>query len=119
MKDIILKKAVPQSTVKDWVSSIAFIHDPTEDMLDATKELLQKTYFDHHIALGISALMRTYCAQHPSCLEENEKVYSSVLFLEKIAQESYRKNVKDRRIHDDVSKKYVTYFSILYTRVGQ
>lgn len=102
MKNIILKKSVPDSTVNDWVSSIAFISDPTAEMLEASSELLQKSNFNHHIVLGVSSIMHTYCAEHSTCLVENEAVYSSVLYLENKIQQS-KQNLRERKNQDDVS----------------
>lgn len=102
MKDIIIKKSVPENTVSDWVSAISFIPTPTDDMLDSASELLQSTNFNHHVVLSMSSLMHTYCEMHFNCFENNAGVYSGVQFLEKAVMDFYQQNITRRTVHDDV-----------------
>lgn len=103
MRDIIVKKSVPDNTVKEWISALTFVPDPNAEMLDAASDILEKTVYNHHIVLGVSSLMRTYCAKHPSCRYDNQGVFSTVMFLEKLVEDYRLKDLKDRKIHDDVS----------------
>ncbi|KYB29704.1 hypothetical protein TcasGA2_TC031518 [Tribolium castaneum] len=71
MKDIILKRGVPESTIKDWMMSLAFIPRPDDGMMEAAAALLQQKPFDASIAFSVTALTHTYCSQRSDCIETN------------------------------------------------
>lgn len=103
MKDIILQNTISKNLINEWVSTIAFISDPTAEMMIAANDLLQKPNFDHKTALSVSALIHTYCSKNTKCRDENIGVHESVQYLENIVQESLTKNITDRQSQDDVS----------------
>lgn len=103
MKDIILQNAISKNLINEWVSTMAFISDPTAEMLIAANDLLQRPIFNHKTALSVSALIHTYCSKNTKCRDEDIGVQESIQYLENIIQESLKKNITDRQSHDDVS----------------
>ncbi|KAJ8968085.1 hypothetical protein NQ317_002630 [Molorchus minor] len=100
MKDIILKEPISESTVNEWLASIAFIGSPDADMMKASLQLLRTKTFTPNIALSVSSLTHTYCIQHTNCID-NDSVYSIVQYLESYLQEIIKRNI-DRTTYDNI-----------------
>lgn len=101
MKDIILKRGVQESTIKDWMMSLAFIPRPDDDMMQAASELLQQKPFDESIAFGVTALTHTYCSQHSQCIE-TVSINTIVEEIENTIINLYDRKQFDRETQDQV-----------------
>lgn len=44
MKDIILKRSLPENTLNEWVMSMAFIARPVKDILATVAQLFKKNH---------------------------------------------------------------------------
>lgn len=98
MKDIILRKEIPQSTVEDWLFTIAFIPRPDENMIEPMAELLKQGYNEPSISLTVSALTRSYCVQNKDCIY-NDAVRDILSLLQDRVLSLYK---RDKRTRDDV-----------------
>lgn len=104
MKDLILKEAISESTVSQWLTAIAFIPDPDESIIEAASELLQNIEFSSNFAFSISSLTHTYCIQRSECHKESG-VIKILQYLESYFRENYQ-NVTNKQVLDNVSTKY-------------
>ncbi|XP_076260910.1 apolipoprotein lipid transfer particle isoform X2 [Rhynchophorus ferrugineus] len=67
MKDIILAGNVDNNTINDWMMSLAFIRNPSEDMMKSALVILNEKQFSSTVALSIASLTHTYCNVHVDC----------------------------------------------------
>lgn len=102
MKDIILKEKVPESTVNEWVLSMAFITYPDENMLEVTMNLLEKHKFSPVIALSVSSLTHSYCIHHSNC-QDTDAVSSILRYLEDHFLKLMKTNYRNRETYDEAS----------------
>lgn len=101
MRDIILKERVPESTVNEWVLSIAFIPYPDENMLEVAMNLLEGT-FSPVIALSVSSLTHSYCIHHSNC-QNTDSVSSIIRHLEDHFLKLMKTNYLHRETYDEAS----------------
>lgn len=81
MKEIISNGEVPESTVNEWVISIAFTSRPDDDTMEVSARLLEEQTFSPNIALSVASLSHTYCRLYPDC-RNNQAVSTIVQYLE-------------------------------------
>ncbi|XP_030755989.1 uncharacterized protein LOC115882214 [Sitophilus oryzae] len=67
IKDIIIAGTVPESTVNDWMLSLAFIRNPNEDMMESSLIILKEKQFSRTVALSVASLTHTFCNLHSDC----------------------------------------------------
>ncbi|CAH0561935.1 unnamed protein product [Brassicogethes aeneus] len=105
MKEIMLKESltIPESTKKEWISSIAFTTKPDKNMMEITAGLLLgEKSFSHDLALSISTLTHTYCKLLDDCADD-DSVQAIVQYLEdKIRQFYYDPENNDREIQESL-----------------
>lgn len=89
MKDIISRRGVPETTVKEWMFGIALIARPDENMLKPLSELLREKYSDAHVTLAISSLTHTFCVQNSDC-ETNQHAADIIKYVEERTLNAYR-----------------------------
>lgn len=102
MKEIIVKKGIPEDTINEWIVSISFIPRPDNDMLKAVADLLNSESFHPNVALGVSSLVHTYCKENGNC-KENENIKRIESYLQNKISELINKGTKDRITKDNVT----------------
>lgn len=103
MKDIILADDVPQTTVEDWLFTMAFIPRPDENMIEPMAELLEKRINEPSVSLSVSAITRSYCVQNKNCFY-NDAVREILQLLENRVVTVYETDKKNRENVDNVCK---------------
>jgi len=81
MKDIILKKGVPQDVVHDWLLALSFIPRPDLQTVSIITPLLKWDKADTQFFLSVSAVVRSYCKWNSNCATQAE-VANIISFLE-------------------------------------
>ncbi|XP_074643894.1 uncharacterized protein LOC141900764 [Tubulanus polymorphus] len=64
--DLINRKHVKDSEADAWLSSLAFVKNPTKDMISPVAALLQREP-TKNVYLSVSAMVNTYCKTHSDC----------------------------------------------------
>ncbi|XP_056647213.1 uncharacterized protein LOC130451874 [Diorhabda sublineata] len=100
MKDIVVEKSVPESTIKDYISAIGSTSAPNNEMMDVAMSLLQETKF-YLSALSVASLTHTYCNQHTDCRNENV-VLSIMEFYENHFRELFQQQPFNRTTNDEI-----------------
>ncbi|XP_023229314.1 uncharacterized protein LOC111629660 [Centruroides sculpturatus] len=65
MKEMIERNEVASSEAEFWMTSLAFITNPTSDMINTLTPLLDGRY--EQALLGVSGLIHTFCQSNPDC----------------------------------------------------
>ncbi|KAH1029523.1 hypothetical protein HUJ05_002749, partial [Dendroctonus ponderosae] len=101
MKDIILADTISESTLEDWMSSLAFIPNPDRSMMESALVILTDKPFSTNIALSIASLAHTFCTTVPNC-ERVTALYSIVEYFENFLSDLLEENTDDRIIQDKI-----------------
>lgn len=99
MKDIILAGTIPESTLEDWMASLAFLPNPDRNMMESALVILTKKPFSTNIALSIASLAHTFCSTVPNC-ERVTALYSIVEYYENFLLDLLEESTDDRIIQD-------------------
>lgn len=83
MKDQIVKGLVPKETVSKWMTSLAFLVRPDEEMVDAAYALMEygRDNPNPDFTLTPTAVAHTFCKYHEECIE-NESIVKMLESLE-------------------------------------
>lgn len=109
MKDIILRRAVPETTANEWMLAIALTPIPDASMLEAAYELLRARK-DASTVFSASSLAYTYCKQNEDCRWVDASVDGIIQLLEDRATEAYDSHKTDRVTQETV--KFVCFFRV-------
>ncbi|XP_041360319.1 uncharacterized protein LOC121376501 [Gigantopelta aegis] len=81
MRQMILSQAVDTNQANMWLTSLAFIQNPTREMLEEIEPLMEFTNVKAKARLSISSLVNNYCNNHATCSDDRE-VMKIILDLE-------------------------------------
>ncbi|XP_043197116.1 uncharacterized protein LOC122367779 [Amphibalanus amphitrite] len=70
MKDMILAGLVNEETTDRWMTSLAFVHEPSVEMVAAVAPLLEARDVRRQTLLGVSSLVHHYCKTNVDCIDE-------------------------------------------------
>lgn len=103
MKTLILENQIKDTTVDEWMMSIALIPYPDGNTMEYVHELLNARINTTTVALGVSTLTFTYCKNSPGC-EYETKIQGIVEALEGKVMRAYtdEANRNSRRNQEEV-----------------
>jgi len=71
MREMIVNNVVTDTQASMWLTSLAFIREPTKEMLSELKPLLETELPSRKAALSISSLVNSYCRQRADCSDDD------------------------------------------------
>ena len=83
MRDMILNGRVNEETTDRWMTSLAFVHDPSVEMVAAVAPLLEDRNARRQTLLGVSSMVHHYCKLNTDCVRE-APVNAAVTSLERV-----------------------------------
>lgn len=92
MKDIILKGDILENTAREWITSMAFIRRPDNDIMEALVQLLHAKEFEPSIIFSITALTHSFCQQNQNCLTTNLATLKIIEFIQNKIIEYYEED---------------------------
>ncbi|WAR23117.1 APLP-like protein [Mya arenaria] len=72
MKTLVSNEDVTGKMADMWIASIAFVSNPTIQMIKYAKELLGLPSFETRVLLPLSSMVQSYCRVNPLCVEVEE-----------------------------------------------
>nr|UEK51469.1 MTTP-like protein [Parasacculina yatsui] len=71
MRDSVLNNDISQAEQDRFLISLAFVHEPSLDMVKALTPLLAVDDVSKQTLLGVSSLVHEYCKKNPACIDED------------------------------------------------
>ncbi|XP_037094876.1 LOW QUALITY PROTEIN: uncharacterized protein LOC119114923 [Pollicipes pollicipes] len=97
MGDLMSRRAVPEEAADRWMTALAFVHEPSLEMVAALAPLLGEADVRRQTLLGVSSLVHHYCEQHADCAEQ-AAVQQAIRQLEAMLGSGCRSNSEDEEL---------------------
>ncbi|XP_050313934.1 apolipophorins [Anthonomus grandis grandis] len=101
MKDRIKAKLVPEDTLTDWMSTLAFIPNPDKEMLEAALIILKEKQYQSNVAFSVASLTHTYCTLHKDC-QKTYEVQEVVKYFESELKDLMLNDILERVVQDKI-----------------
>ncbi|XP_076440191.1 uncharacterized protein LOC143279842 [Babylonia areolata] len=72
MADLLTSEEIKDSQATFWLTSLAFLSNPTKEMISAVQPLLSSQKRQQDALLPVSSLVNNYCEQHTDCMQHEE-----------------------------------------------
>lgn len=72
MADLLISSEVKDTQATFWLTSLAFVPNPTKDMLAAVKPLLSTNKTQADSMLAVSSMVNNYCEEHAQCDQDSD-----------------------------------------------
>lgn len=111
----IIKNSVNNDIAQKWLTSMSFLPRPDDQMLASLYKMLEANYTnsDPTFIFAPTAVVHTYCRNHPDCIE-NQQVQKFVKLLESITMEYLNKDLSIRANREKVHFDYYYFLSTVF-----
>lgn len=99
----IIKNSVNNDIAQKWLTSMSFLARPDDQMLASLYNMFEAKYTDSDptFIFAPTAVVHTYCRNHPDCIE-NEQIQKFVELLESLTTEYLKKDLLIRTNREKV-----------------
>ncbi|KRT82860.1 hypothetical protein AMK59_3749 [Oryctes borbonicus] len=97
----IMRDTTSESTINEWMLSVALIPRPDLKMLEYLFQLLERSKMPS-VSLAVSSLTYTYCIQNSDCTSQ-EVIAGIIQLLESRANRAYTSKKYDRRTQETIT----------------
>lgn len=111
MTEEIIKNSVNTDIAQKWLISMSFLPRPDNQMLPSLYKMFKTKHTDSDptFVFAPTAVVHTYCRNHPNC-DENEHVQQFVKLLESVTMQYLKKDLSIRANREKVHLIIIIYF---------